>query len=145
MLMSSGAHGVELEIALAATEGDGAVVPEYLDGDHHHRLALGRVDLARHDGGARLVVRQLQFAEAAARAGREPAHVVGDLHQRDGKAAQPGGRPHHGVQGALGHELVGGGDERLAVSSAIFAATSREKPAGAFRPVPTAVPPTASS
>ena len=33
----------------------------------------------------------------------------------------------------------------LPVSSATLAATSSEKPFGAFRPVPTAVPPSASS
>ena len=65
---------------------DRVVVADHLDADHHHGLALGRVDLARHDRGARLVRREHQLAESAARARGEPAHVVGDLHQRDRRA-----------------------------------------------------------
>ena len=41
--------------------------------------------------------------------------------------------------------LLGEVTKGFLVSSAIFAATSFEKPCGAFSPVPTAVPPTASS
>ena len=40
---------VELEVALRAGEGHGVVVAEHLHADHRQRLALGRVDLARHD------------------------------------------------------------------------------------------------
>src|SRR6201993_4517684 len=49
------AHRVELEIPLAAGKGDGVVLADHLDADHDHRLLLGRIDLARHDRGARLV------------------------------------------------------------------------------------------
>ncbi len=75
---------VELEMALAAGEGQRGVVAEHLDADLGQRLALRRVDLARHDRRARLVLRQRQFAEAGARAGAEQADVVGDLEQRGG-------------------------------------------------------------
>ncbi len=78
---------VELEMALAAGEGQRGVVAEDLDADLRQRLALGRVDLARHDRRAGLVLRQRQFAEAGARAGAEEADVVGDLEE-----ARP--RPH---------------------------------------------------
>src|ERR1700723_1462612 len=64
-----GTHCIELEIALAAGEGDRVVLTDDLDADHHHRLALGRVDLARHDRGAGLILRQDQLAKAVVRAG----------------------------------------------------------------------------
>src|SRR5258707_3314980 len=51
------AHRVELEIALAARESHGVVFTDHLDADHHHCFALGRIDLARHDRGAGLVLR----------------------------------------------------------------------------------------
>ena len=72
---------VELEMALAAADRDRGVIAEHLAADHGQRLALGRIDLARHDRGARLVLRQDQFAEARARARAEQADVVGDLEQ----------------------------------------------------------------
>ena len=36
--------------------------------DHRQHFALRRVDLARHDRAARLVLRQMQLAKAGARA-----------------------------------------------------------------------------
>ena len=51
----------------------------------------------------------------------------------------------HGVEAALGGELVGRGHERLAGQLGDLGRTSAPKPGGAFRPVPTAVPPMASS
>ena len=50
----------------------GGVVAHHLHAHHRHRLALRRVHLARHDRRARLVLRQRQLAQAAARA-RRPA------------------------------------------------------------------------
>ncbi len=76
---------VELEIALRAGEADGRVVADHLHAYHRHRLGLRRIDLARHDRRPRLVLRQRQFAQAAARTGAHPADVVGDLHQRAGQ------------------------------------------------------------
>ena len=70
--------------------------------------------LPGHDRGAGLVLRQQQLAETAARAGGEPAHVVGDLHQRDREPAQRRHRRDHRVERALRRELVGRGDERTA-------------------------------
>jgi hypothetical protein len=57
----------EVQIALAAGEGDRCVLAEHLDGDHHHRLALGRIDLAGRNRGAWLVGWQLELTQAAAR------------------------------------------------------------------------------
>ena len=79
---------VELEIALARGDPDRGVVAHHLHGDHRHRLGLGRVDLAGHDRGPGLVLGDHQLAEARARPGGQPAHVVGDLHERHRKLLQ---------------------------------------------------------
>ena len=75
-------ENVELEISLRAGEADRGVVAHHLHGDHRDRFALRRIHFARHDRRAGLVFGKHQFAQAAARAGREPANVVGDFHQR---------------------------------------------------------------
>ncbi|ETI86263.1 MAG: hypothetical protein Q613_PSC00297G0001, partial [Propionibacterium sp. DORA_15] len=49
-----GLEHVELEVALRTGETDRRVIAEHAGGDHRHGLALGRVDLARHDRGAGL-------------------------------------------------------------------------------------------
>ena len=46
------------------------------------------IHFAGHDGGAGFVLRNNQFAQAATRAGSQPANVVGDLHQRCGQGFQ---------------------------------------------------------
>ena len=53
-----------------------------------------------------------QLAQAAPWPRSEPAHVVGDLHQRDGDPAQAGTNGNHRVERALGGELVRRGLER---------------------------------
>lgn len=64
----------------------------HLRADHGHCFALRGVDLARHDGGAGLVLRQTQLAQAAARAGAQEADVVGHLHERHSDLQAQGGR-----------------------------------------------------
>src|ERR1700691_4464777 len=44
-----------------------AVIRHHPHGDHGERFALGRIDLARHDRGARLILRDLQFGKSGAR------------------------------------------------------------------------------
>jgi len=83
-----GLENVELEIALRAGEADGGVIAHDLDGDHGDRFGLRGIYFAGHDGGAGLVFRESEFAEAAARAGGEPANVVGDLEERSGERFQ---------------------------------------------------------
>ena len=46
---------------------------------------MGGVDLARHDGAARLVGRDAQLPETAARAAGKKANVIGDLHHIRGQ------------------------------------------------------------
>ena len=64
------------------------MVAHHLGGDHCQHLGLGRVDLARHDRASRLILRQLQFAETAARTRTEQADVVADLCQRNGDGVE---------------------------------------------------------
>src|SRR5229473_1171829 len=95
-----GLENVELEIALGAGEADGGVIAHDLHGDHGEGFGLSGVHLARHNRRARLVFGKSEFAEAAARAGSEPANVVSDFHERGGE----------GFQGAAGEDdfVVGG-------------------------------------
>jgi hypothetical protein len=53
---------------LAAGEGDRRMIAEDVHANLRQRFALRRVDFAGHDRGARFVFRQVQFAEAGARA-----------------------------------------------------------------------------
>jgi hypothetical protein len=73
---------VQLKVAVAPRDRDRRVVAHDLGRDHRESLALRRVDLARHDRAARLVLRQGELAEPAARTGPEEADVVRDLHER---------------------------------------------------------------
>src|SRR5690606_1382155 len=127
---------VQLEVALRAGEGQGGVVSEHLDADLRQGFALGRVDLARHDRGARLVFRQGQFAQTRTRAGTQEADVVGDLEQRSGDRVDGAVGEDHGVVGGQGLELVGGGGEGQArdlgdVLGDLFSEADRGVQAGA--------------
>src|SRR2546421_7627819 len=102
-------HGVEdvqLEVALRTGEAYRRVGTQDLHGDHRQGLRLRRVDLARHDRGARLVLRQNQFAYPGARPRREPAHVVRDLHERAGEGLEGAAGEDYLVVGRQSRELV---------------------------------------
>ena len=105
---------VQFEIALRRGHAHGHVVGHHLHGDHRHRLALGRVDLSRHDGAARLVLRDEQLADAAARAGGQQAHVVGDLHQIRRERLERAVEIDQLILAGERVELVGRGDKALA-------------------------------
>src|SRR5215469_5681685 len=62
------AHCVEFEVALGPSDCNGGVIGQYLDAHHDHRLALRRIDLARHDRGAGLVGWKDELVKAASRA-----------------------------------------------------------------------------
>ena len=104
---------VQLEVAGSAAEVDRDVVARS-PGQHSmvSAFALGRVDLARHDRAARLVLRDAELADAAARPAGQPAHVVGDLHQRGGHGLERAVGMHQRVVRRQRLELVGRGDER---------------------------------
>jgi hypothetical protein len=84
------------------------VVTHNLGADHSQGLALGRVDLSRHDGGTGLVLGEDEFAQTAARAGSEVTDILGDLEQRAGKGVQRARCLNNGVVGSENLELVGG-------------------------------------
>ncbi len=76
-------HDVELELAAGrSAERDGLIVADHARGDLHQAFAHHRVDLAGHDGTARLPVGKLHFVETAARAAAQPADVVRHVEQR---------------------------------------------------------------
>ena len=105
---------VQLKVTLRAGKGGRGVVAEDLCADHGQGLALCGVDLARHDGRARLVLRQLQLAETATRAGAEEANVLCNLEERGGEGVELAVGFDNGIVGGEGLELVGGGDEFVA-------------------------------
>ena len=76
---------------------------------------------------------------------RHPPQVVGHLDHRDGHRAHHPGRLDQGVPPPLGLEVVAGLHQRQPGPSASRAMTAAANPAGALIPVPTAVPPRASS
>ena len=76
------------------------------------RLALRRIDLARHDGRARLVFGQCQLAQAAPRPACQPADVVGDFHQRRGERVIAPMANTSASCAASASNLFGRGDER---------------------------------
>ena len=69
--------------------------------------------LAGHDGGAGLVLRDLDLPQAAPGAGGQPAHVVGDFHQIRRQGLERPVGEHQLVLTGEGVELVGGRDKGL--------------------------------
>ena len=78
------------------------------------RFGLRGIHFAGHDGGAGLVFGKNEFAEAAARAGSEPANVVGDFHERGGESFQRAAGEDDFVVRAERGEFVGMRAERQA-------------------------------
>ncbi len=103
---------VQLKIAGGAAHIHGHIVADYLRTDHGHRLALGWIDLARHDRRARLVIRNVQLAQTTARTARQPAHIVGDFHQIASDRFQNAAGFHHRAVGSERFEFVGRGNKR---------------------------------
>ena len=77
---------VEFEMPLAVGEGDDGAIADHLRADHAERFDLGRIDLARHDRGAGLVLRQTQFPEPRPRSRPQQSNVARDLEQRRGQS-----------------------------------------------------------
>ena len=65
---------------------DRQVAADDAEADHVHDLGDDRVHLARHDRRARLLGRQVDLAQAAARARRQQPQVVADLRELDRQA-----------------------------------------------------------
>lgn len=102
---------VEFELAVHATNGSGNVVTHDLGADHGKGLALGGVDLARHNRRTGLVLGQNQLAETAARSRSEVTDILGDLEEGASQGVKGAGGLDDGVVGGKNLELVGGGLE----------------------------------
>ena len=74
---------VQFKLTVRAADGNGHIVAHHLCGNHRERLALSRVDLARHNRRTRLVLRQRKLTKTTARTRTQVANVVGNLHKRD--------------------------------------------------------------
>ena len=109
---NDGLEGVELQLAGLGGEGDGDVVADDFEGDLVHHLGNHRVHLARHDAGARLHGRQVDFAQAGARAAGEQAQVVAGFGQLHGHAFEHARQLHEGAAVLRGFDQVGGGLQR---------------------------------
>lgn len=99
---------VKLKLAVHATNGSSNMVAHDLRANHGQGLALGRIDLSRHDAAARLVLRQNELAQAAARAAAQVADVLSNLGQRGGESVESARGMHKRVMRSKGLELVGG-------------------------------------
>lgn len=109
-----GHEDVQFEIALRGCDADGSIVAHNLYGDHRDGFALGWVDLARHDGAARLVRGDRDLAETAARTCGEPADVVCNLHHVCREALESAVCKDDRILARECVELVRRGDEVLA-------------------------------
>src|SRR5262249_9216625 len=109
------------------------------------RLADDRVDLARHDRRAGLQVRDADLGQPGPRARAHQAQVVADLVERHCGGAQHSAGRDQPVPGPGRLEVVRGLGPRPAPCAARRAIRAAANPAGAFSPVPTAVPPSGSS
>ncbi len=86
-----------LKLPVGARNADNGLVADDLGTDHGHGLTLRGVDLSGHDTAARLVLGELQLAQAAPGARAEVPNIVGDFHER----------ARHGVQRSVSlHESI---------------------------------------
>ena len=111
IMNGDGHEDVQLKIALGRRDTDGGIVRHDLHGDHGDGFALGGIDLARHDGASRLVRRNEDLAEAAARPARQPANVIGDLHHIRRQTLESAVGENHFVLAGERMEFIGRGDE----------------------------------
>src|SRR5438105_1014265 len=90
------------------------VVAKDLDRNHSNCLALRRVDLARHDGGAWFVGWNREFAYSRPRTTGVPTNVVGDLHEGACKCSERSTHAHHAIVRGERRELIWSRDKWLA-------------------------------
>ncbi len=101
-------------MALKPADRHGDMIAHHLRADHRQHLGLGRIDLARHDRAARLILRKLQLPKARTRPRTQQADVVGDLGQRHGDGVQDARKLDHRVVRGQLRELVRRAGERQA-------------------------------
>ncbi len=83
------------------------MIADHLSGDHGQHLALGRIDLARHDRAARFIGRQVELAETGPRSGAEQPDIVGDLGHGHRQRIQRAGQFDHRVMRRQLGEFIG--------------------------------------
>ena len=105
---------VKLKVARCAANIYRDIVTHHLAAQHSQGFALGRVDFAGHNRRSRFIFRDRNFANPAARSGSQPAHIVGDFHQRGGQAFQRAVGVHQGINGRQRFKFIWRGDKRLA-------------------------------
>ena len=100
-------EGVQLEAAEAGGDGDGGVMAGDQQGHLAHGLGDHGVDLAGHDAGAGLPLRQPDLAEPGLRPRAHEAQVAADLEQRHGVRLEDARHldEHVGVLRGLGEVL----------------------------------------
>src|SRR6476659_275227 len=99
-------HYVEFEVAGGAAPGYGGIVADHLRADHEHTLGDHRIHLARHNARLWLPSWQAQLAKATARAGAEPADVVGNFGERYRVGLERSAEEDHGVARALSLKMI---------------------------------------
>ena len=88
VISHNGHEHVEFEVSLTGCKADRRIVSHNLCGYHGHRFSLSGIDLRRHNGTTRFVSGNNEFANTATRSRRQPAHIVGNLHQITGQGFQ---------------------------------------------------------
>lgn len=102
---------VKLKLPAHARDRHRRMVPHHLRTNHRHSLTLRGVDLPRHDRRARLVLREVQFAQSAAGSGAQESNILCDFEERAGEGVEGAGGLDDGVVRGEGFELVRGGLE----------------------------------
>ena len=104
-----GFHDVEFELAGRSSEHHGGVETDGEEAGLVRHFGDHGVDLARHDGGTGLQLRQIDFSQTATGTGSEQTHVIANLRELHRQALDSGG------QGDVGTAVARGGDQVFAV------------------------------
>src|SRR4029077_21123385 len=107
-------EGIELQLTGFGRETYRHVVSDHLEGDLVDDFGDHRIDLARHDAGARLHRRQVDFAKPDTGSRRQQAQIVARLRQFYRDALQNSGKLNETAAILRRLDQVRGGDDRNA-------------------------------
>ena len=79
---------IEFKIALRGSHTDCGIVTDNLNGNHGNSLALSRIYLTRHNGRARLILRNLNLAETETWTRSKPTNVICYFHKVSSKSLE---------------------------------------------------------
>ena len=116
-------HHDQFKVGGLPPEGNRHIVADDLRAHHRHGFGNDRVHLARHDGGARLGLRQIDLPQPTAGARAQPANVVGDLHEAHGEGLQRSARLDQRILRGLRFKVVRGFGKEQPVSLEMRAST----------------------